>query len=211
MNHFIENADFVSITVALVLLLMSITSWVVIIVKSWLLIQAKKQIPQAIAAFWQAPHLESACQASAAFDKKGFLNPLLDTVKNTAPDRLSLELPIAARVTRVLRDSLQSCLKPFEWGQVALATVGSISPFVGLLGTVWGIYHALVGMAGVGSLTLDQVSGPVGEALIMTAAGLAVALPAVLAYNIFGRQIGQISEALQGFTYDLRSFLEKNI
>ena len=211
MNHFIENADFVSITVALVLLLMSITSWVVIIVKSWLLIQAKKQIPQAIAAFWQAPHLESACQASAAFDKKGFLNPLLDTVKNTAPDRLSLELPIAARVTRVLRDSLQSCLKPFEWGQVALATVGSISPFVGLLGTVWGIYHALVGMAGVGSLTLDQVSGPVGEALIMTAAGLAVALPAVLAYNIFGRQIGQISEALQGFTYDLRSILEKNI
>ena len=82
MNHFIENADFVSITVALVLLLMSITSWVVIIVKSWLLIQAKKQIPQAIAAFWQAPDLESACQASAAFDKKGFLNPLLDTVKN---------------------------------------------------------------------------------------------------------------------------------
>lgn len=211
MNHFIENADFVSITVALVLLLMSITSWVVIIVKSWLLIQAKKQIPQAIAAFWQAPDLESACQASAAFDKKGFLNPLLDTVKNTSPDRLSLELPVAARVTRVLRDSLQVCLKPFEWGQVALATVGSISPFVGLLGTVWGIYHALVGMAGVGSLTLDQVSGPVGEALIMTAAGLAVALPAVLAYNIFGRQIGQISEALQGFTYDLRSILEKNI
>ncbi len=210
MNHFIENADFVSITVALVLLLMSITSWVVIIVKSWLLIQAKKQIPQAIAAFWQAPDLESACQASVAFDKKGFLNPLLDTVKNTTPDRLSLELPVEARVTRVLRDSLQVCLKPFEWGQVALATVGSISPFVGLLGTVWGIYHALVGMAGVGALTLDQVSGPVGEALIMTAAGLAVALPAVLAYNIFGRQIGQISEALQGFTYDLRSILEKN-
>ena len=211
MNHFIENADFVSITVASILILMSISSWVVIIIKSWLLLQAKKQIPQAIAAFWQAPDLASACQASAGFDKKGFLNPLLDTVNNTSPDRLSLVLPVQARVTRVLRDSLQSCLKPLEWGQVALATVGSISPFVGLLGTVWGIYHALVGMAGVGTLTLDQVSGPVGEALIMTAAGLAVALPAVLAYNIFGRQIGQISESLQGFTYDLRAILENRI
>lgn len=211
MNHFIENADFVSITVASILILMSISSWVVIIIKSWLLLQAKKQIPQAIAAFWQAPDLATACQASASFDKKGFLNPLLDTVNNTSPDRLSLVLPVQARVTRVLRDSLQSCLKPLEWGQVALATVGSISPFVGLLGTVWGIYHALVGMAGVGTLTLDQVSGPVGEALIMTAAGLAVALPAVLAYNIFGRQIGQISESLQGFTYDLRAILENRI
>ena len=111
MNHFIENADFVSITVALVLLLMSITSWVVIIVKSWLLIQAKKQIPQAIAAFWQAPDLESACQASAAFDKKGFLNPLLDTVKNTSPDRLSLELPVAARVTWRRRSAKRRSIK----------------------------------------------------------------------------------------------------
>lgn len=211
MNHFIENADFVSITVASVLILMSISSWVVIIIKSWLLIQAKKQIPQAIAAFWQAPDLAAACQASSGFDKKGFLNPLLDTVNNTSPDRLSLVLPVQARVTRVLRDSLQTSLQPLEWGQVTLATVGSISPFVGLLGTVWGIYHALVGMAGVGALTLDQVSGPVGEALIMTAAGLAVALPAVLAYNIFGRQIGQISESLQGFTYDLRAILENRI
>lgn len=208
MDHLIKNADFVSITVALVLLLMSISSWVVIIIKTWLIYQAKKQIPQAIAAFWQAPDLDSACSSSSNFDKKGFLKPLLQTLQNTRTDPLSSLLSVQARATRLLRDSLQACMRPLEWGQVALATVGSTSPFVGLLGTVWGIYHALVGMAGVGSLTLDQVSGPVGEALIMTAAGLAVALPAVLAYNIFGRQISQISESLQGFTYDLRSILE---
>ena len=77
-----------------------------------------------------------------------------------------------------------------QYGQVLLATVGSTAPFVGLLGTVWGIYHALIGIASAGQITIDKVSGPVGEALIMTAAGLAVAIPAVLAYNVFGRAIG---------------------
>ena len=88
-----------------------------------------------------------------------------------------------------------------------LATVGSTSPFVGLLGTVWGIYHALTGIANSGQITIDKVSGPVGEALIMTAAGLAVAIPAVLGYNIFGRLIGRIEADLEGFARDLRELL----
>ncbi|MBC7598577.1 MAG: MotA/TolQ/ExbB proton channel family protein, partial [Polaromonas sp.] len=88
-----------------------------------------------------------------------------------------------------------------------LATVGSTAPFVGLLGTVWGIYHALVGIAAAGQITIDKVSGPVGEALIMTAAGLAVAIPAVLAYNIFGRNISRIEADLEGFAFDLRELL----
>jgi hypothetical protein len=79
-------------------------------------------------------------------------------------------------------------LDKLQFGQVLLATVGSTAPFVGLLGTVWGIYHALTGIAGAGQITIDKVAGPVGEALIMTAAGLAVAIPAVLAYNVFGRR-----------------------
>jgi biopolymer transport protein ExbB len=89
-------------------------------------------------------------------------------------------------------------------GQVLLATVGSTAPFVGLLGTVWGIYHALIGIAGAGQVSIDKISGPVGEALIMTAAGLAVAIPAVLGYNILGRVIARIEADLEGFARDLR-------
>ena len=88
-----------------------------------------------------------------------------------------------------------------------LATVGSTAPFVGLLGTVWGIYHALSAMAGAGQITIDRVSGPVGEALVMTAAGLAVAIPAVLAYNVFGRLLGRIEADLEGFARDLRELV----
>jgi len=88
-----------------------------------------------------------------------------------------------------------------------LATVGAISPFVGLLGTVWGIFNALSGMAEVGQITLDRVAGPVGEALVMTAAGLAVAIPAVLAYNVLGRTVAQIEIELEGFAQDLMNLL----
>jgi biopolymer transport protein ExbB len=106
-----------------------------------------------------------------------------------------------------LRDALHAVLLKLQWGQVVLATVGSTAPFVGLLGTVWGIYHALIGMAGAGQISIDRISGPVGESLIMTAAGLAVAIPAVLAYNVMGRTIGRIEADLEGFARDLRDLL----
>jgi biopolymer transport protein ExbB len=111
------------------------------------------------------------------------------------------------QLTRVLRDSLQATVNRLQWGQLLLATVGAISPFVGLLGTVWGIFNALSGMAEVGQITLDRVAGPVGEALVMTAAGLAVAIPAVLAYNVLGRTVAQIEIELEGFAQDLMNLL----
>jgi len=108
------------------------------------------------------------------------------------------------RLTRVLRDALHGALRRLQAGQILLATVGATAPFVGLLGTVWGIYGALTGIAGqTGGFTIDKVAGPVGEALIMTAFGLAVAIPAVLAYNVFGRVIGRIEAELEGFAHDL--------
>jgi biopolymer transport protein ExbB len=94
-----------------------------------------------------------------------------------------------------------------QYGQVLLATVGATAPFVGLLGTVWGIYHALIGIAHAGQVSIDKISGPVGESLIMTAAGLMVAIPAVLAYNVQGRAIGHIEAELEGFARDLRELL----
>jgi biopolymer transport protein ExbB len=88
-----------------------------------------------------------------------------------------------------------------------LASVGTVAPFVGLLGTVWGIYHALVGISSGGQIQIEQIAGPVGEALIMTAVGLAVAIPAVLAFNVLGRMIGKIEADLEGFARDLRELL----
>ena len=88
------------------------------------------------------------------------------------------------------------CWQHLQFGQVLLASIGSTAPFIGLFGTVWGIYHALISISAAGTITIERVSGPVGEALVMTAAGLAVAIPAVLAYNIFGKRVvGERSRA----------------
>jgi biopolymer transport protein ExbB len=112
-----------------------------------------------------------------------------------------------ARLTRLLRQGLQSASDRLQYGQILLATVGSTAPFVGLLGTVWGIYLALGGMAQAGQLSIDRVAGPIGEALIMTAAGLAVALPAVLAFNVMGRLVSRLEAELEGFAHDLLELL----
>jgi biopolymer transport protein ExbB len=108
------------------------------------------------------------------------------------------------QLTRRLRNALHASVSRLQFGQTLLATVGSISPFVGLLGTVWGIFHALTGIAAAGQVNIEKVAGPVGEALIMTAAGLAVAIPAVLAYNWFGRIVARLEGELEGFARDLR-------
>jgi biopolymer transport protein ExbB len=116
---------------------------------------------------------------------------------------------VAQQLTRVLRDALHASVQKLQSGQVLLATVGAIAPFVGLLGTVWGIYHALTTIASAGQVNIATVAGPVGEALIMTAAGLAVAIPAVLGYNILGRFVGRIEADLEGFARDLRALLSQ--
>jgi biopolymer transport protein ExbB len=153
----------------------------------------------------------------ASFDREGLVLPLIDASlahQNTPGGKLNATLASmgdkAQQLTRVLRDALHAVLLKLQFGQVLLATVGSTAPFVGLLGTVWGIYHALIGISGAGQLTIDKVSGPVGEALIMTAAGLAVAIPAVLAYNLFGRYVSRIEADLEGFARDLRELLAQH-
>ena len=195
---------------ALLLLAMSVASWVVILWKAWLLQRAVGDVARSTAAFWQSPSVESACDKVAAFDREALVLPLLRATQTQARGTLATAGDKAAQLTRVLRDALHAVLRKLQFGQVLLATVGSTAPFVGLLGTVWGIYHALTGMATAGQVTIDHVSGPVGEALIMTAAGLAVAIPAVLAYNVFGRSIGRIEADLEGFAFDLRELLAGN-
>lgn len=206
----IWQGDAVSRSVAILLLAMSVTSWVIILWKGWLLRRAVRGVRTSTAAFWQAGGLDEAQQRLKAFDPGHLVQPLLAaarTIEQAAPKTLAAAGDRSQQLTRVLRDALHLVLHRLQFGQVLLATVGSTAPFVGLLGTVWGIYHALTEIGIDGKFRIEQVSGPVGEALVMTAAGLAVAIPAVLAYNVLGRQIARIEADLEGFARDLRELL----
>ena len=201
------QGDVVSRLVAALLLLMSISSWVVILWKSWLLQRATGDVKRSTAAFWQSASWADAVQKVQTFDRDALVGPLILANRADGTGTLASTGDRRQQLTRVLRDALHSVLHKLQFGQVLLATVGATAPFVGLLGTVWGIYHALVGMSAAGQITIDRISGPVGEALIMTAAGLAVAIPAVLAYNVLGRSVNRIEADLEGFARDLRELL----
>jgi biopolymer transport protein ExbB len=202
-----RQGDAVTQGVAILLLAMSVSSWVVLLWKTWILQRAAADVARSTAAFWQAGSLADGRQKVAAFDREALVLPLITATEASSPGSLAAAGDRSQQLTRVLRNALHAVLGKLQFGQVLLATVGSTAPFVGLLGTVWGIYHALTGIANAGQITIDKVSGPVGEALIMTAAGLAVAIPAVLGYNIFGRLIGRIEADLEGFALDLRELL----
>lgn len=201
------QGDAVTQVVAVLLLSMSVASWVVILWKSWLLRRAQRDVGRSTAAFWQSASVEQARQVVGGFDRESLVLPLIAATQAERPGSLAAAGDRSQQLTRVLRDALHQVLGKLQFGQVLLASVGSTAPFVGLLGTVWAIYHALTGIAVAGQITLDKVAAPVGEALIMTAAGLAVAIPAVLGYNVFGRLIGRIEADLEGFARDLRELL----
>jgi biopolymer transport protein ExbB len=208
LQHLFTQSDLVGQSVAVLLLLMSIASWVVILLKLWTLRRASGDVARGVAAFWQAATLEEAAARVGGVDRSGLVLPLIEAAQTRASGTLAGAGERAQQLTRLLRDALHAVIGRLGFGQVLLATVGSIAPFVGLLGTVWGIYHALTGIAGSNQISIDKVAGPVGESLIMTAAGLAVAIPAVLAYNWFGRIVGRIEAELEGFALDLRELLK---
>jgi biopolymer transport protein ExbB len=201
------QGDAVIWLVGVLLLIMSVASWVLILWKSWLLQRASRDISRSTAAFWQSASLADASQRLQAFDRESLVVPLIDATRLSVSATLAGAGERSQQLTRVLRDALQQVLRKLQYGQIVLATVGAIAPFVGLLGTVWGIYQALIGMASAGQITIERIAGPVGEALVMTAAGLAVAIPAVLAYNVFGHRIGRLEADLEGFALDLRDML----
>ena len=201
------QSDAVGKSVAILLLLMSIASWVVILWKAWMLRRAAGEVTRGVAAFWQAPTLAEGATRAGGIDRAGLVQPLIESTQVPADGTLAATGDRAQQLTRGLRDALHGVGGRLQFGQVLLATTGATAPFIGLLGTVWGIYHALINIAASGQISIERVAGPVGEALIMTAAGLAVAIPAVLAYNWFGRSIGRIEAELEGFANDLRELL----
>jgi biopolymer transport protein ExbB len=207
-SHFWDQADAVGRAVALLLLAMSVSAWVLIVWKGWLLRRAARDIERAVPAFWDAASLADGRARLLSMDRERLLLPLLDAA-TALPAAGTLETSgrLESQLTRRLRDALHQGLAHLQYGQVLLASIGSTAPFVGLFGTVWGIYHALLGIAAAGSITIEKVSGPIGEALIMTAAGIAVAIPAVLAYNVFGKWVAASEGELEGYAHDLREML----
>ncbi len=208
LQQFWSTTDGVGRAVALLLLAMSVAAWVLILWKGWVLRRANVDIARAVPAFWDAGTVDEGRLRLAALDRERVLVPLLEAA-TAKPVAQTLEASgrTESQLTRRLRDALHQGLAHLQYGQVVLASIGSTAPFVGLFGTVWAIYHALIGMAAAGGITIDKVSGPIGEALIMTAAGIAVAVPAVLAFNVFGKSVARCEGELEGFAHDLREMV----
>ena len=183
---FWTETDAIGRLVVALLLAMSVSAWVLIVWKGWVLPRARRDIDRAVPAFWAADTLD------AGRHHEGALTEHID--RNTW---------VAMSVQRAV-ETVQSRLQD---GLAFLATVASSSPFVGLFGTVWGIYHALTAIGIAGQASIDKVAGPVGEALIMTAIGLAVAVPAVLGYNWLVRRNKVAMESVRGFAADLHGVL----
>ena len=205
LSTFWAESDAIGRGVVALLLGMSVSAWVLIFWKGWVLQRARHDIARAVPVFWSADTLAAGRARLDALDREQVLLPLLDAASTPdAAGTLATRASSGSQLTRRLRDALHRGLAHLQFGQVLLASIGSTAPFIGLFGTVWGIYHALLSISAAGTMTIDKVAGPVGEALIMTAAGLAVAIPAVLAYNLFGKWVAACEAELEGFAHDLR-------
>jgi biopolymer transport protein ExbB len=209
--HFWQAGDAVTHSVAWLLLAMSIASWYVILARGWAAWRLRRSGPAALERFWAARTLDEAVEGLVRDDPERVFAPLAEQARRiaTGPADGSLAGTVehGERLTRALRQEMARSSAKLESGLTFLASVGSTSPFIGLFGTVWGIYHALIGIASSGQVMIDKVAGPVGEALVMTAAGLAVAIPAVLAYNAFTRLNRAVLADLDGFAHDVRALL----
>ena len=207
-----QQGDAVTHGVAILLLLMSITTWGVIMIKALHIVTLKKQSKK-ITQFWlstEHPHAWDLLGKYATSPWKQLtINSCeaLSHYQEKAQQHDDESSDLSTWLTRILRNTLSTIAMQLSSGLSVLASIGSTAPFVGLLGTVWGIYHALLGLSSEGATSIDKVSGPIGEALIMTAFGLAVAIPAVLGYNIIIRINRLIMASLNGFAHDLHDYL----
>jgi biopolymer transport protein ExbB len=205
------QGDFVTRAVAILLLLMSLATWTLIVLKTLDLLRYKKLARQA-QSFWHSKDLDSGL-ASLGQDAANPFRQLVEqgvqahSHHREAGAELQDALDRNEWLTRNLRQVVDDFTAKLQAGLAILASVGSTAPFVGLFGTVWGIYHALVAIGASGQASIDKVAGPVGEALIMTAFGLAVAIPAVLGYNALVRGNKGVLHVLNRFAHDLHAYL----
>jgi biopolymer transport protein ExbB len=207
----IAQGDLVARTTLVILLVMSLLTWFIMITKFFDQGRLRAQSVQAEKDFWTSSSL-----TDAVGKLKGQSNPfraLAETGKHAYEHheanktRLAGAIDTSEWITQALQRTADTIIGRMQSGLPVLASVGSTAPFVGLFGTVWGIYHALIAISLAGQASIDKVAGPVGEALIMTAIGLAVAVPAVLGYNVLLRRNKVVQERVSHFTHELHAYL----
>jgi biopolymer transport protein ExbB len=223
-THVWNQGDEVSHLVAIILVSMSLLTWTIIFLN--VIAQFKqKAFTQRIELFWHSqsfkegleilgPHKDNIFFKLAKDGQESIHHLGYSTINNESlvcehveKNQLHDQLDLSDWITRALRNSVESSTARLQSGITLLASIGSTAPFIGLFGTVWGVYHALVSIGKNSQTSLDQIAGPIGEALIMTALGLAVAIPAVLAYNALVRANKKIASALNRFSYELHAYL----
>jgi biopolymer transport protein ExbB len=204
-----NQGDIVTRAVALLLLGMSLASWIVIIIKALDLRRYAGQ-SRKIESFWHAADFADGLSKLGTDPANPFRNLALEgreaSAHHNAQTQLHDSLSASDWMTRTLRNSIDEATARMQAGLAVLASVGSTAPFVGLFGTVWGIYHALLSISAAGQATIDKVAGPIGEALVMTALGLAVAIPAVLGYNALVRGNKGVLGKLNRFAHDMHAY-----
>ncbi|MGH8517483.1 MAG: MotA/TolQ/ExbB proton channel family protein [Panacagrimonas sp.] len=212
--HFLAHADGVAKSILIAMLIASIASWYLILTKAIGIRFMRARSRRFLDFFWNAPSLDEVAQhVELNHPREPFAHlayhGLVASRHHARHGAIKLDEAgsVPDFITRILKRTIDEDTAKMESGLTILASIGATAPFVGLLGTVWGIYHALVAIGMSGAGTLDKVAGPVGEALIMTAIGLAVAIPAVLGYNFIVRANRLTLSRLDSFAHDLFTFL----
>ena len=205
-----QQGDAITRGVVVLLFVMSLATWTVIIVKAIGVLRIKRMAARA-EQFWHSADLAQGLENLGTTRDNPFrflAEEGRDATAHHSNTRAQLHdtLDISDWVTRCLHNAVDDAMARLQSGLAVLASVGSTAPFVGLFGTVWGIYHALMGISASGQASIDKVSGPIGEALIMTALGLAVAIPAVLGYNALVRGNKMLASKLSRFAHDLHAY-----
>jgi len=222
--HFFTQGDGVSRFIFLLLALLSVSSWAVIFTKTALHLRLSRRAAQFLRRFWNAGDL---AEIARDLREHGAIDPashlvhhgleVLERLERAGENAAARPGPLGERgepqelLTRALRRAIDEARARDEAGMTLLGTTASSAPFIGLFGTVWGIYHALQAIAASGSASLDKVAGPIGEALVMTGFGLATAIPAAIAYNAFSRIQRRRAQELEAFAYDVYTFLVTGI
>ena len=212
--HFIGQSDLLGKTLLLILVVMSVASWAIMAVKGLTQMVRRSRSERFLNLFWNARSLDEVAGEIATH---GATDPFSHLTSHAMHAQVHHAKYGAAKleeagtasdfVTRTIKKVLDEETMRLENGLTLLATVGATAPFIGLFGTVWGVYHALVAIGMSGAGTLDKVAGPVGEALIMTGLGLAVAIPAVVGYNMLTRANRVLLARLDAFAYELHTFV----
>jgi len=212
--HFLVQTDTLAKALLVLLLVMSVTTWYLIVTKAWTWLLMRRRTRRFLDIFWNSPSLQAvATHLEDQHPDEPFSHLAWHAIVSTrhhqrhGANKLNESGSSAEFLTRSMRRVIDEETARFESGLTVLASIGATAPFIGLFGTVWGVYHALVAIGMSGQGTLDKVAGPVGEALIMTALGLAVAIPAVLAYNFAVRRNRMVLAQLDSFAHDLFAFL----